>query len=1110
MVARRSGADQEMPPLSQIEQGVGRLRANDNAASKMGPERFAMTDFSRGRLSRSMRGRSDLPWYQTGLEECKNMLVRKQGSLFRRPGMRTTGMLDTLWTRENEDALEKPVLQSFVFSEDESYVVALFRRFAAFVQNSSTDRYEPASDFIQLPEMTITDVERVGSTSDVEVTVSGNHSLRHQQDVFIDSVTTSTASIADAVNGEWFTVDLTTAAADRVNVTSLCNIDEIGEAGVVLSGTMSTLQNGDRVYFEASSGGPNAYAETDKRVNFFCGPQWKVRNVYTNGGVTQFTLEGVEIEQGFASASTPSPTLVCQRVVTTKFRIAPSNAASWVGEYASGGKANGRLEIGTPFSHHLKPDNTQFTQSADILMMVNRTHPPCEIRRTSLSTFEFGTSPIRPKCRAPRSITLSVSGPNSGTAYEYRYRVIAINSDGISSLATEATISTTNVVGAATNEEITIAITSDARTSSAVLTSNAPDHDKYECYRYVGSAAETWRLVKTVSAPATPGTVNAVDDGSTGAGSGLGADGIFRIPRKGDADEFVKADRHPGSIAQAWQRLWLGGTNQDPTKVWASKVGDYADFSASDENLPDEPIEFTPATERENEILFLVNLQELISLTRGQQTRIYATQADFSAPVPGGTAAQPQRFDSVGRVTPIKIDDTLLYLTGGSNAIKEMRYRADGLAGAAYGGRDVSVLSDDLFEGRELVRWAYESEPSGVIWMVMDDGKAVACTYAREHELVAFSEIETVSYDSKYGPSAVGTIKSGKIRQVASIPEKGGDGVYFAVERLTNKSKGGAYTFTDAWFVDRLEPDRVDDDPDTCRNLDAGYLFESPPLSIATSGVTSTAPAASSTLPSPEPDLGLGYQDVVVEFNAGHGIVSGDLIDIRNAVGPYTNANGRWQLVTGPTANKFRVKDAATGYNPRLASFGSGDDPKLGDWRIAKKEFLIPASDRRLEPLVGFLNTDPGYDLSSIANGSIPATCSVTWDSASKSFKLTVSDSSSRVFVGFSFESEVKTMPLASREAPQVIRKSPGRVTLRLMRSRDFSISVPGGTKSSPRTRPSDPNLGFYIPTPLFTGDVEVVLDSLWTRRGQLVVTADGPFPLEIQGLFVDTLIGGN
>jgi hypothetical protein len=60
-----------------------------------------------------------------------------------------------------------------------------------------------------------------------------------------------------------------------------------------------------------------------------------------------------------------------------------------------------------------------------------------------------------------------------------------------------------------------------------------------------------------------------------------------------------------------------------------------------------------------------------------------------------------------------------------------------------YMGDNISIISQHLFTGQNIIEMAYQQEPDSIIWAVRDDGVLLSLTYLREQEVIAWTHHDT-------------------------------------------------------------------------------------------------------------------------------------------------------------------------------------------------------------------------------------------------------------------------------------------------------------------------------------------------------------------------------
>ncbi|MFC2251959.1 hypothetical protein ACETRX_20155, partial [Labrys portucalensis] len=98
--------------------------------------------FSRGELSPKLHSRADLEHFKTGLKECQNFMVMRQGGLTRRPG--------TQFVQEVKDSSRPARFIPFIFSASQAYMLVfnagVFRVYALGGRVGSVEVAHPYAD----------------------------------------------------------------------------------------------------------------------------------------------------------------------------------------------------------------------------------------------------------------------------------------------------------------------------------------------------------------------------------------------------------------------------------------------------------------------------------------------------------------------------------------------------------------------------------------------------------------------------------------------------------------------------------------------------------------------------------------------------------------------------------------------------------------------------------------------------------------------------------------------------------------------------------------------------------------------------------------------------
>jgi len=367
----------------------------------------------------------------------------------------------------------------------------------------------------------------------------------------------------------------------------------------------------------------------------------------------------------------------------------------------------------------------------------------------------------------------------------------------------------------------------------------------------------------------------------------------------------------------------------------------------------------------------------------------------------------------------------------------------------SYSGNDISILARHMFDNYSFTDWDYAQAPHSIIWAVRNDGIICAMTYVREQEVFAWSR----------------HITQGSFKSVASVREEDDDFMYVIVQR-----KIGSRT---RQYIERLHTHDITSIQDAFY-VDSGLKRDNP---ITMTGYTQANP--------------------VVITAASHGLSNGDTIDIDlvykvdsstdRGFSRSTEVDGIGYTVANKTTNTLELQ--LNGANVDGSGFAAYDHG--GEIRLATTT-------------VGGLWHLEGETVVGIANGYATGNLTVTNGS------VTLPNASSRVAIGLSYTSEIKTLKIDNNNPLDTIQgrdKKITRLTLRLldtmglwhgpdtdhMREAKFGLPALYGQELS-----------------MITGDKHVTISPSWNKNGQIVIQQRDPLPMTLLGVVPDILVGGN
>lgn len=212
-------------------------------------------------------------------------------------------------------------------------------------------------------------------------------------------------------------------------------------------------------------------------------------------------------------------------------------------------------------------------------------------------------------------------------------------------------------------------------------------------------------------------------------------------------------------------RILFGGNYEHPQTVWASKTGDYEDF--------------TPGTDDDSAYAFTSADANIIRwITSGRTLSFGALNGEFTAVGPNDgpiTATDPPTIKS--RTThgstdlcdSVRINKAILFVQRAARKIREFVYN---YADDDYGAPDVTVASEHIFD-YDIVDMVYQQEPYSILWCLLNDGSLISCTYDRS---IGTSKGGVIAWARH--PIADGTVES-----IACIPYQEQDQLWAIVNR---------------------------------------------------------------------------------------------------------------------------------------------------------------------------------------------------------------------------------------------------------------------------------------------------------------------------------------
>lgn len=427
-------------------------------------------------------------------------------------------------------------------------------------------------------------------------------------------------------------------------------------------------------------------------------------------------------------------------------------------------------EIVTPWAED-DLDRVKYAQLGDVITLVHPSYPPRELRRYGHVDWRLSTLTVVRKVQPPTNVALlsSTTNPNPDDSHPFKdwsVAVTSVSADGEESLPSVVCTANVNLY-------------SDRPATwgwHAPASGAAVEH--YNVYRgrngvlgFIGSStATTFR-----------------DDG--------------QVPTTTDApptgrDPFDGPGKYPSCVTYFEGRRVFARSDGDPQNIWATATGNYSNWDVCKPAKDNDAITITLGSRAMDEIRNLVPTRVLLTLTGNAEWAVQG--AGGGTLTPSSYEMRPQSYRGSSWLDPISVGNVCLYVQERGNVVRDLAYsyQDDG-----YTGDDLTVLASHLFEGHEIVDWAFQQIPWSVVWCVRDDGVLLSLTYLKEHQVYGWTRHAT----------------DGVVERVCSVPEGREDALYLLVRRTVEG--------VERRYVERMASSLIGDVRDVFR-VDSGLSYD--------------------------------------------------------------------------------------------------------------------------------------------------------------------------------------------------------------------------------------------------------------------------------------------
>ena len=232
---------------------------------------------------------------------------------------------------------------------------------------------------------------------------------------------------------------------------------------------------------------------------------------------------------------------------------------------------------------------------------------------------------------------------------------------------------------------------------------------------------------------------------------------------------------YPVTGALHEQRLILGGTRKNKTTLFASRLGEPFDFTKGVND--DDGFVYRMASTKSNKIKYMMSADRLIINTYGAEHAMRGGQEKTIAPL----NVRVKRHSPHGSadVKPVQVGKENVFV---QRALRKLRAMGYDFSEDGYKSPDITTLAEHITE-TGIAGIAFQQEPEPVLWVWLNNGRLVSCSFDRELDMIAFNRHEV----------------GGGVESVAVMPAGAQEQVWLIIRRVVN----GAVTR----YVERMRPD---------------------------------------------------------------------------------------------------------------------------------------------------------------------------------------------------------------------------------------------------------------------------------------------------------------
>jgi hypothetical protein len=189
----------------------------------------------------------------------------------------------------------------------------------------------------------------------------------------------------------------------------------------------------------------------------------------------------------------------------------------------------------------------------------------------------------------------------------------------------------------------------------------------------------------------------------------------------------------PSCVKFHENRLMYGRTDNSPTSIWGSVIGQYDNFWTG--ILDEDGLSFT--TQNLNAIRWLESTNSLLVGTTGGVLKVAGPSVDDPLNYQAVCKTQSQR--GCANILPQTVGETIMYVDRSGRKLRELSYSLE---------RDGYVAPDRTIVAEHITRSgvsdiSYTQEPDSVLWCGLKNGEFATFTYEPDEKVLAWASQQT-------------------------------------------------------------------------------------------------------------------------------------------------------------------------------------------------------------------------------------------------------------------------------------------------------------------------------------------------------------------------------